>query len=494
MNKKGILVIIYTSIIVLGAVYFNYTSLSANVSEEKTSPSIVSDNLRQAAIPNDFYQEINLGENYTYNVTGFGLDTKWSDFAGNPEVDWKTDSGNQILVNFTGFYNRDPNDPGDSFPDTDMPWMNISIFEDKSGPSLNYTNANVSNSEVARNLKLGFSGFQSGFLIKVNHTDWLKANATLEANGASGPKAHLTKEETYNFLYFRFEQYGSVENQETELIYDKISGLLVWAKTINGSYNLEIFLEDYALSFDKVYEYDMVEFKGPGQWWSLSWEFLGLFISSSDDPLNVNFNGYYGKDPSDSGGDVFTDPNLKRAWLNVSFFWQGDFAPVPSLQVKNCSNREAASSMMLGYFDFQTGFLIPYMNETYLKEKALEQTDVSGELANVYIKESDLTIKFTFQQTFSSWGSNHQYTSLIYEKRTGLLLWAHTQFSDYEIKLTLDGYEPQNVGLLPATADDDDDKDGGKKQAIPSFILIVIFSMVIISSSILVLKMRRKIA
>ena len=70
-------------------------------------------------------------------------------------------------------------------------------------------------------LGLGIADFQPGFLITVNHTDWIKANATIEANSAS---AGIMIEESYNFLYFRFEQNGIINNI-TELIYDRFTGL-----------------------------------------------------------------------------------------------------------------------------------------------------------------------------------------------------------------------------------------------------------------------------
>ena len=489
MNKKGILVIIYTSIIVLGAVYFNYTSLSANVSEEKTSPSIVSDNLKQAAIPNDFYQEINLGENYTYNVTGFGLDAKWTNYTGSPDVNWKTDPGEQILVNFTGFYNRAPNVPVDSFPDTDMPWMNISIFEDKSGPSLNYTNSNVSNSEVARNLKLGFSGFQSGFLIKVNHTDWLMANATLEANGASGPKAQLTKEETYNFLYFRFEQYGAADNQKTELIYDKITGLLVWAKTSNSSYNLEIFLTEYALDFERQYVYNVNNWGKDGNthafWWGFH-GYQGVFTTNPGGRIYINFNGYYGRDSSDFG-DIFPDNQI--VWFNISFEYKGDGGRFMAFEYNNISNPDAALIINLKYNSFASGFLVPNMNnETWLKENALEQGDPGGPYdipGVVTIEETDLTIKITYDQI-----DGPQISSMRYEKRTGLLLWTDSIAKNYRLTMTIENYIPPTTTGSTVIVDDDDDDDD-VREAIPSFPIIILISIAIFTTIILALRTKK---
>ncbi len=491
MNKKGILVIICTSIMLLGAIYFNSKPPITNINEDKTPSSIYSDNLRQAAIPNDFYQEINLGENYIYNVTGFGLDAKWTNYTGSPDVNWKTDPGEQILVNFTGFYNRDPSVPVDSFPDTDMPWMNISIFEDKSGPSLNYTNANVSNSEVARNLKLGFSGFQSGFLIKVNHTDWLTANATLEANGASGPKADLTIEETYNFLYLRFEQSGIINNK-TELIYDRVTGLLVWANITVDNYHIELFWEGYVLDFEKIYVYDIQTFGPPGYafWHDLAWPstYKDTWALRTGSWIHVNFTGYYHEDPLDQWDfDDFTDQE-KRVWLDIKAIYNGDSGPITTMSLNNISNQEAVNSMTLGVGNLVPGFLLITINN--------DSFDLSGSLSSngalfngkTSIKETDLTIKITFEHNP---GAFLQDTYLIYEKRTGLLLWADTRSGgNYHLIMTIEDYTPWTESTSrPYSEDDDDDDDKKKKQqAIPSFPLLILIGVVFTMSLILIFK------
>ena len=256
MTKNQLILFSIITVMIFGGVYL-FSSIQFNTPDKEIEANHFpnSYDIKTAGnLPFDYYQDIEIGKNYIYNVTSFGADSTWINFTeGN--TDWKIDAGGQIFVNFTGFFNRDPDDTqGDTFPDVDMPWMNLSIFQ--SGLLLNYTNANVSNSEVSRNLKLGFADFQPGLLITVNHTDWIKANATLEANGASDLKADLTMEETYNFLYFRFQEIGGL-NQKTELIYDKMTGLLVRANTTVNNFQIAIFLEDYALSFEREYVYDI---------------------------------------------------------------------------------------------------------------------------------------------------------------------------------------------------------------------------------------------
>jgi hypothetical protein len=191
-------------------------------------------------------------------------------------------------------------------------------------------------------------------------------------------------------------------------------------------------------------------------------------------------------------GDIFNDPNLKRAWINVSIYYVGDFPPpLPSMIVTNCSNREAASNLLLGYMDFQSGFLIPYFNETFLKTKAQEQSNKFGNLATIISKETDLTIKFIFQQTFNSYPGFEwalQYTTLIYEKMTGLLLWADTNFKDFKLKISLNGYEPQPEDSVKSLSSDDDDDDKTKTESIPSFLLLIIFSTIAITTVLIILK------
>ena len=492
MTKNQLILYSIITVMIFGGVYL-LSSIQLSVPdkeiEENHSPN--SYDIKSAGnIPFDYYQEIEIGENYIYNVTTFGADSVWTEFSGG-STDWKTNAGRQIFVNFTGFFNRDPDDTqGDTFPDVDMPWINISIFQ--SGPLLNYTNANVSNSEVSRNLKLGFADFQPGFLLTVNHTDWIKANATLEANGASGPRAILTMEETYNFYYFRFEQYGSFENQKTELIYDKNSGLLVWTKTDLGDYDLEIFLEDYNLDFNRQYIYNVNNWGKDGYthafWWGFH-SFEGVFATNPGGKIYINFNGFYGRDPND-WGDVFSDDQI--VWFNISFEYKGDYGSFITFEYDNTSNPEAALIMNLKYNNFASGFLVPGMdNETWLKEKALEQADPGGSYdipGVVTIEETDLTIKITYIEI-----DGPQILSLRYEKRTGLLLWTDSISKNYRLTMTIENYSSPSKPVSIISDDDDDDDDEKEDEVIFSFPILVLISIVIPMAIILTLKINREI-
>ncbi|MFW9824272.1 MAG: DUF4430 domain-containing protein, partial [Candidatus Thorarchaeota archaeon] len=91
----------------------------------------------------------------------------------------------------------------------------------------------------------------------------------------------------------------------------------------------------------------------------------------------------------------------------------------------------------LGYNNFQPGFHINTINNlTGVKKLALQEASgfVSG---IVNTEETDLTLKISFEQT-----GGGQETSLLYEKKTGLLLWTNTSFASYLLEMVIEGYTP----------------------------------------------------
>ena len=99
---------------------------------------------------------------------------------------------------------------------------------------------NVSNGEAAMNLLLGYNSFQSGFLIPITNF----YNLTQEAEAQDIPpywNATVTIQETLTTISFDFKQISSTP-QETNCIYDKISGLLIYTNTSFGNYTLEMTL------------------------------------------------------------------------------------------------------------------------------------------------------------------------------------------------------------------------------------------------------------
>jgi hypothetical protein len=497
MNKKKILLtVIITTIFISGATLFT------SIIIPKTNDAIIRDSpdepnsLRLANdIPFDYYQEIKIGENYIYNVSSFGADAEWSDFMSST-TDWKTDKDEQIFVNFTGFFEKDPDIPNDTFTDVDMPWINISIFE--SGGVLNYTNANVSNSEVSRNLRLGFADFQPGFLITVNHTDWIKANATLEANGASGLNSELKIEESYNFLFFEFDENGGY-NQKTTLIYDRLTGLLVKANTTVGNYYLEIFLESYELSFEREYIYDIIKFGPPGYvfYYDLWFSYIDTFALRKGSWISINFTGYYHRDPKGEPSepwppyDVFYYTTPKRVWMDIKAIYNGDSGPIETMTLDNRSNQEASVAFTLNIGPFVSGFLLPEINNHSFDMRA-QAEQASNSIGNSLIyKETDLTIVIDCKHTSSSFFPQDTY--LVYEKLTGLLLYVDTSTPNYHLEMEIENYDlPEEKRITIVDDDNDDDEDSKKAQNIPSFPLIFVFSIISTVSLILILKMRKK--
>ena len=137
-------------------------------------------------IPLQYYQNLDFSKPYVYNVTQFNDAVGWYNFTPYPgdsyEGDWRTNSGGQIIVNFTGFYNKDPNDWGNVFKDP-IPWADIKILENNNGMLVtNFSLSNRSNSEVARALTFGFNKFQSGFLVPNSNLTYLEKLAVNQSD------------------------------------------------------------------------------------------------------------------------------------------------------------------------------------------------------------------------------------------------------------------------------------------------------------------------
>ena len=202
------------------------------------SPTVKANDL----IPNNFKKNLDLNEVYVYNVTAFNISKplQWLD------VDWfsppkgyaNTSKGGQIKVNFTGFYDKDPNDFFNIF-NSPMPYMDIEFVENRSGILLsNATFYNVSNGETDLNLLFGYNQFKSGFLIPINNFTWLKQQAYAQ-DQPPFMNATVTIQETADRITFEFQQKTFLQ-QKTKSVYDKISGLLVYTNTTFGNYTLEM--------------------------------------------------------------------------------------------------------------------------------------------------------------------------------------------------------------------------------------------------------------
>ena len=421
-------------------------------------------------IPNSYSQNLDFNSTYVYEVSQFGDPAGWYNFTFGLEGEWKTNPGGQIRINLTGFYNKDPNDWGNIFDDP-IPWYDIEIFENNLGIlNTNFSLCNRSNSEVASALILGYNSFQPGFLIPNENLTNVKELASNQADpDGSFVRGEVNVEETYNFLYIGFDQIGG--DQNTYLIYDKWTGLLVWAKSSVYGYLLEI--KSLNFTTEDSFIYNVIQFGGATGWYNLTGGFEGNWNTNPGGQIIINFTGYYNKDPND-WGNVIDDP---IPWFNVEIKENISGILTTNFTLANRSNSELGWAFTLGYNYFQPGFLIQIMdNLTRVKKLALQEA--SG-VANglVYVEEKQLTIKMTFDQI-----NGDQRTHLLYEKRTGLLLWANTTVSNYFLEMVIDNYVPWE-----STREEPSTSNNILLKFLP-FIIITSISVILMSTSLIISK------
>ncbi|MFX1259854.1 MAG: hypothetical protein ACFFAN_18545, partial [Promethearchaeota archaeon] len=125
----------------------------------------------------------------------------------------------------------------------------------------------------------------------------------------------------------------------------------------------------------------------------------------------------------------------------------------------NISNAEVRLQMRLGYVGFASGFLIPWItNEAYVKETALAQDRIFNP-TDVSIEETNLTIEFRFKQI--CWFEKEVY--LLYEKWSGLLLWADSTACNYHLLLELESQSGGDDSNNGANNGDDSDNGAGER-------------------------------
>jgi len=382
-------------------------------------------------ISESYSPNLNFNKPYLYEVVQFGDSTGWYNFTFGFEGEWKTNPGGQIRINLIGSYNKDINDWGNVFSDP-IPWYDIEIYKNNLGTlNNNFTLNNRSNSEVARALTLGYNDFQPGFLIPNENLTYIKELALNQSDpGGFYSKGDVNIEESYNFFYIGFEQIGGLE-QKSYFIYDKWTGLLVWAKSSVLGYLLEI--KSLNFTFEDNFIYNIIEFSGATGWYNLTGGFEGDWNTNSGGQIIANLTGYYNKDPND-WGNVIDDP---IPWFDIEIVENKTGILTSNFTIANRSNSELGWTFTLGYNYFQPGLLIQIIdNLTRVKKLALQEaTGFANGL--VSISETPLTIKIAFEQT-----DGEQDTNLIYEKRTGLLLWVYTSIGDYLLEMAIDDYTP----------------------------------------------------
>ncbi|GAG24920.1 unnamed protein product, partial [marine sediment metagenome] len=176
----------------------------------------------------------------------------WLDLNWAPRGDAITNPGGQIVVNFTGFYDDDPLSLSASCFNNPIPYINITFMEKITGTLVtNTTFYNVSNSEAGLSLAIGYNLFHSGFLIQVNNLGNLKTLATAQVSGPGFMPGDFIFGDYDHMAEFAFKQEN--KNQNSTMIYDKTTGILVYCKvqSIFGP-DFEIQLSGYELNFQKT--------------------------------------------------------------------------------------------------------------------------------------------------------------------------------------------------------------------------------------------------
>ena len=435
MNKKTIFFSIFALLLIFQGLFLVSTS-NAKAYQE---------------IPQDFYQDLNLNGTYVYNVTQFGGDLNWVGLNWVSKYNTTTNAGGQVSLNFTGFYEKDPDDIFNLF-ESPMSYMDIEFIENQAGVLVsNHTFSNVSNGEAAFNMLLGYNSFQSGFLLPTDNLTNLKNQALVQDSGFMAGEINV--EETYNFISFDFKQDSGAQN--TTLVYEKKSGMLVWARTkmipITNplGFSLEMFLTNFSLDFDELYIYNVSKFEGAAFWYDWDFNYIDTWTTNPGGLVTINFTDYYLKDSREPVWAMDAFPStMKRAWFDIEIFYKGFFGPIgPIISLKNISNREAALQMGIGFGGFQSGYMLPSINNiTFLEELAIAASN-QGELT---ITETDLTIKISYDQI----GGFEQKTHLIYEKHTGLLLWVDTFINPYVLEMSINGYSPPDTPSQPTPPDE----------------------------------------
>jgi len=228
MNAKKLLVVFIVSIFILQTLLlFSTPFTKANTT-----------------IPDKFNKKLDLNEVYIYNVTSFNTSKplEWAslNWSAPSKGFANTTPGGQIKINFTGFYDKDPNDFFNIF-ESPIPYMDVEFVENRfSNLVTNATFYNVSNGEADMNLLLGYNQFKSGFLIPINDFDWLKQQAYAQ-DEPPFMNATVIVQETPKNITFDFRQIAGFQ-QRTVSIYDKTSGLLIYTNTSIGNYFLEMSL------------------------------------------------------------------------------------------------------------------------------------------------------------------------------------------------------------------------------------------------------------
>jgi len=410
----------------IGAIIF-YSTLQNQAFEEDTisSSNHISKTQfkpKSASIPANYCQDIDLDGVYVYNVTNFGdADVSWYYFAGD-RGKFNSDPGGKVIINFTGFYDRHPDDWGDEFPDTNMPYYDVEIYN-STDILPNFQVSNISNSEVGGVMGIGYNSFVSGFLIPIDNLTNIKKMAIDAHTGSSDGKVIV--EETFHLLYTSFEATDGLIKIYS--VYDRWTGLLVWADILCYGLKLEINSLNFTINLDSTFNYTINDFGEPLSWFNLTNDFKGKANTNLAGLIKVNFTGDYDKKINDNS--IFENP---IPWIDIAFIENNTGVLNTNFTLSNISNSEAAINLQIGFNNFSSGFLIPTENLTSLKKNAINEESGDNPDDFLMIEETGLTIMFIFIEA-----GDVNFSAITYDKYTGLLMSMRAVSGDFLLDMEL---------------------------------------------------------
>ncbi len=410
----------------------------------------------------DTYKESSVqNREYVYNVTQWDQELNWY-FGMSYKGQAKSNPGGIIRVSFTGFFDYVPNsaayEPTNVFNNT-VPFINISFYE-RFGSSLvgNLALTNISSAEAAYVTALGYREFNPGFLIPTDNLTRLEERVFAQnvSGGWVDYRGNHSFQNLTDTVKISFRQ--NTGGQNTTLIYNKTTGVLLWAKVesvFGPDFEIELTssmpkdVDIYSTSFDidKEYVYNVTQWDSQFTWYFGSSN-KGTAFTNPGGKIQVTYTGFYDYTP----GGFEPENEFKNAipFIDLNFYEESASTLIKNISLANISTVEAASAMAFGYRHFNPGFLIPTDNFTRLKERVLAQ-DVNDTYVNYQgdhsCEELADKINITFKQNNPD--SNAQNVSLLYDKESGALLWAMVRNSlgpDFEIELLssiTDVYAPE---------------------------------------------------
>jgi hypothetical protein len=151
--------------------------------------------------------------------------------------------------------------------------------------------------------------------------------------------------------------------------------------------------------------------------------------------ISVNFTSY---DVKNSTFESYENLNYVP-YGDIAFFKKLGMNYIANMSLTNVSMNEIGMIIMLGYMGWDPAFQVStdWKANSIL---ALSKADTGYTTAEVMITNATGTVTYSFKQLTPI--GPKQTTILTYDKHTGILLEAQTEFSQYKCHIRLQGYVP----------------------------------------------------